>query len=89
MAGAGRRNRPRSTIPSIFPAGRGDNATKKLTRGTSSKKPYGVLSAADRRAIRAAVHALPPLTDEQVDGLSDVILNARIRGLDQRNNVNR
>lgn len=33
----------------------------------------------ERAAIHAAVDALPPLTDDQVDGLCEVILNARHR----------
>jgi hypothetical protein len=37
------------------------------------------LTEADREAIRAAIAALPPLTDQQIDDLRDVILNARTR----------
>jgi hypothetical protein len=41
--------------------------------------PPGQLSAQAREHIRAAVLALPPLTDEQIDALCEVIANARIR----------
>lgn len=39
----------------------------------------GPLTRAQRDAIRAAVAALPPLTDEQIDGLCEVINNYRAR----------
>ena len=41
--------------------------------------PPGPLTAQAREHIRAAVLALPPLTDEQIDALCEVIANARIR----------
>ena len=41
--------------------------------------PTGALTDTDKAAIRAAVLALPPLTDDQVDGLCEVIINARTR----------
>ncbi len=37
----------------------------------------GPLTRAQRDAIRAAVAALPPLTDDQIDGLCEVINNYR------------
>ncbi len=37
------------------------------------------LTATERDAIRAAVAALPPLTDEQIDALCEVINNQRAR----------
>ena len=46
-------------------------------RGRRSRP--GVLSEQERAAIRAQVRALPPLTDGQVDGLCEAILNARAR----------
>jgi hypothetical protein len=45
----------------------------------SEPVPPGQLTAQQREQIRAAVLALPPLTDEQIDGLCEVIANARIR----------
>jgi hypothetical protein len=39
----------------------------------------GPLTRAQRDAIRAAVAALPPLTDEQIDSLCEVINNYRAR----------
>lgn len=40
---------------------------------------HQVLSEQAREHIRAAVLALPPLTDEQIDALCAVIVNARLR----------
>jgi hypothetical protein len=37
------------------------------------------LTDADRKAIHAAVDALPPMTDEQIDGIAEVIIAARER----------
>jgi hypothetical protein len=37
------------------------------------------LTDEDRAAIRAAVTALPPLTDEQVEALCEIIIAARKR----------
>jgi hypothetical protein len=39
----------------------------------------GPLTRAQRDAIRAAVAALPPLTDEQIDALGEAINNYRAR----------
>lgn len=53
--------------------------------GRSSRVPRpdpprrGPLTRAQREAIRAAVAALPPLTDDQIDGLCEVINNYRAR----------
>ena len=48
-------------------------------RGRGARSRPGVLSEQQRAAIRAQVRALPPLTDGQVDGLCETILNARAR----------
>lgn len=37
------------------------------------------LSPEERAAIRADVHALPPLTDKQLDALADVLVDIRLR----------
>jgi hypothetical protein len=37
------------------------------------------LTDAEREAIHAAIDALPPLTDEQIDALAEVIIAARER----------
>ena len=49
------------------------------TEGKPRRAPPWTLTDEDRAAIRAAVAALPPLTDEQVDALCDVIIAARKR----------
>jgi hypothetical protein len=47
---------------------------------TARNRPAGgVLTEADKATIRAAVLALPPLTDEQIDGICEVITVARHR----------
>src|SRR5262249_8815915 len=51
-----------------------DRASRPDRPGT--RRP-GELTEADREAIRAATAALPPLTDQQIDALCDVIHNAR------------
>jgi hypothetical protein len=43
------------------------------------------LTEEDRAAIRAAVAKLPPLTDEQVDALCEIIIAARKRRERQAN----
>jgi len=47
------------------------------TTTADRRRRPGELTDTDRQAIRAAVAALPPLTDEQIDQLCAVILNAR------------
>jgi hypothetical protein len=37
------------------------------------------LTQSERNAIRAAVATLPPLTDEQIDALCEMINNQRVR----------
>jgi hypothetical protein len=49
-----------------------------------SQAQPGVVPEADREAVRRAVLAGPPLTDEQVDALAEVIINARVRRAAQR-----
>ena len=44
--------------------------------GKPRRAPPWTLTNEDRAAIRAAVAALPPLTDEQADALCDVIIAA-------------
>jgi len=64
------------TAPASRPADRqgGDTATH------STARPHpDVLSPTQREAIRAAILALPPMTDEQTDALCDVITTARQR----------
>jgi hypothetical protein len=39
----------------------------------------GTVTDDDRRLLHAAMQALPPMSDEQIDGICDVILNARER----------
>jgi hypothetical protein len=51
-----------------------------LARAARPDQPRrGPLPRAERAAIRAAVAARPQLTDEQIDGLCEVIHNARTR----------
>jgi hypothetical protein len=52
------------------------------TAGAAGKKRRALqwtLTDEDRAAIHAAVAALPPLTDEQIDALCEVIIAARKR----------
>jgi len=42
-----------------------------------SRRRPGEVTKADQEAISAAIAALPPLTDDQIDDLCDVIINAR------------
>src|SRR5262249_57082277 len=65
---------------------RKENTNPTTTRGKTARAcrprhrpPTGELTDADKAAIRARVLALPPLTDDQIDALCDVIINARIR----------
>jgi hypothetical protein len=44
-----------------------------------TSEPDAVLSEAQRAAIAAAVAALPPMTEEQVDAVCEVIVTARAR----------
>jgi hypothetical protein len=44
-----------------------------------SPAPRWKLTHEDRVAIHAAVAALPPLTDEQIDALCEIIIAARKR----------
>lgn len=50
-----------------------------MRTGPTPTPAPGGLSASDRKAIRAAVAALPPLTDEQIEHLCEVINNLRAR----------
>jgi hypothetical protein len=57
------------------------NRPKRLP-GTMGKNRHATpwtLNDEDRAAIRAAVAALPPLTDEQIDALCEIIIAARKR----------
>ena len=54
--------------------------------GTNAQRDPGrprprrsVLTDADREAIHAAVDALPPMTDEQIEAIAEVIIAARER----------
>lgn len=50
--------------------------------GIADKRSYTgtrKLTAAERRAIRDAVHALPPLTDEDINALCEVLTSSRER----------
>jgi hypothetical protein len=49
-----------------------------MADGSEPASP-GHLTEQQREHIRQAVLALPPLTDEQVDALCEVITNARVR----------
>jgi hypothetical protein len=49
------------------------------TTGKRRRAPQWRLTDEDRAAIRAAVAALPPLTDEQIDSLCEIIAAARKR----------
>jgi hypothetical protein len=60
------------------PTGARTSGSRTSGAPTSDARP-GVTTDRDREVLRAAMEALPPLTDEQVDGLCDVILNARQR----------
>jgi hypothetical protein len=59
-------------------------AAKKARR---TRREPGELTDQDRAAIRAAVLALPPLTDEQVDALCETIVATWARW--SRENSNR
>jgi hypothetical protein len=52
----------------------------------SEPDPPGHLTEQQREHIRQAVLALPPLTDEQIDALCEVITNSRIRRETDNNN---
>jgi hypothetical protein len=43
------------------------------------RRAPGELTAADLTAIRDAVLALPPLSEEQIEGICEVIVNFRQR----------
>lgn len=47
--------------------------------GKKRRSPHWKLTDEDRAAIRAAVAALPALTDEQIDALCEIIIAARKR----------
>lgn len=49
------------------------------TTGKHCRAMQWKLTDEDRTAIRAAVAALPPLTDEQIDALCEIIIAARKR----------
>ena len=49
------------------------------TASKHRRAPQWKLTEEDRAAIRAAVAALPPLTDDQVDALCEIIIAARKR----------
>lgn len=49
------------------------------TANKHRRSPQWPLTDEDRKAIRAAVAALPPLTDEQIDALCEIIIAARKR----------
>jgi len=75
--GSARTDRPtrRATVPrQPGPATVDTPDARPVTCGGGS-----VLSEADRAAVRAAVAALPPLTDEQVAGVCEVIVATRAR----------
>jgi len=55
----------------------------------SEPAPPGHLTEQQREHIRQAVLALPPLTDEQIDALCEVITNARIRRQTETNHTAR
>jgi len=62
------------------------NASDPLTGETNAQRdPSGPrphrppLTDAEREAIHAAIDALPPMTDEQIDALAEVIIAARER----------
>jgi hypothetical protein len=50
-----------------------------MRTGQTTRPRTGTLSEHDRQAIRAAVAALPPLTDDQIEHLCEVINNLRVR----------
>jgi hypothetical protein len=43
------------------------------------RPPRPALTDADREAIHAAIDALPPMTDEQIEAIAEVIIAARER----------
>jgi hypothetical protein len=49
------------------------------TTGKNRHVTPWTLTDEDRTTIRAAVSALPPLTDEQIDALCEIIIAARKR----------
>jgi hypothetical protein len=54
-----------------------DGPSRRTPRPDSPRR--GPLTCAQRDVIRAAVAALPPLTDEQIDALCEVINSYRAR----------
>jgi hypothetical protein len=64
---------------------RNDCQAKEVMRTSQTTRPgTGTLSEHDRQAIRAAVAALPPLTDDQIEHLCEVINNLRARHRQQK-----
>lgn len=48
-----------------------------------------IVTDEDRQQIRDAVRALPPMTDEQIDGICLVVVNAQKRWADQLRRTSR
>lgn len=48
-----------------------------------------VLTEQERAQIRAAVYALPPATEEEINGWCEVIINARVRAREHAENQTR
>ena len=68
-----------STPPHHRPHDRRHRATVRRARGWLPPE----LTEADRAAITAEILARPPLTDDQIDALCDLILAARARWRDR------
>lgn len=62
----------------------GHQAREVMRTGQTTRPGTGTLSEHDRQAIRAAVAALPPLTDDQIEHLCEVINNLRARHRQQK-----
>jgi hypothetical protein len=60
-----------------------------MRTGRTIDPATGTLSHSDRQAIRAAVAALPPLTDDQIEHLCEVINNLRARHRRQEGKIPR
>ena len=61
-----------------------DQPKEVMRTGQTTRPGTGTLSEHDRQAIRAVVAALPPLTDDQIEHLREVINNLRTRHRQQK-----
>lgn len=58
-------------------AARERGCVENTTAGHDGAEPARILTDEEMAVVRRAVDALPPMTDEQIDGICEVITNAR------------